>query len=64
MEARIREASSDTVRYARMVLSAADLCGRIRFALVLATAAALLIQTGVAYSNWLSTTELSSFLFH
>jgi len=42
-EAKTRAASSETVRYARMVLSAAALCGRIRFALVLAATVAFSI---------------------
>ncbi|KAE9537400.1 hypothetical protein AGLY_006423 [Aphis glycines] len=56
-------ASSETVRYARMMRNAMALCGRTRFLTVLAEAAAVSIQVGAAYNSWLSTTDASSLLF-
>jgi len=48
VEASTRAASSETVRKARMVLSDTALCGRFRFALVLAATVGLPIQAGAA----------------
>jgi len=64
MSARIKVPSSETILYARIIFSAAVLCGQIRFALVLAMSATLVAQTGPAYNNWLSTTRDRSLRFH